>query len=210
MLLTEYSLTAFPSQCSTNRLQMGKWSTEIKHPVQSPNGTEPFGHSGHSLSFPVSKAVAKARPHTPSGTREDSMKGHRWMFLKENVPGTWSVPLGGSRAYGMARDRVAVTPWTSVVLWTSHVTSQVSACGACLPYWLWQRWGSSLSWLPGCSWVSCGIDWGRMGPLVPLSLCLFLCLLVLGGQRASGVGLVPRKLPGSMGVELQLSLGHDL
>lgn len=184
MLLTEYSLTAFPSQCSTNRLQMGKWSTEIKHPVQSPNGTEPFGHSGHSLSFPVSKAVAKARPHTPSGTREDSMKGHRWMFLKENVPGTWSVPLGGSRAYGMARDRVAVTPWTSVVL----VDKSCDVAGICLrglPALLAVAAMGEQSFL--ASRVQLGVMWDRLGKSGSLGapLSLPLPLLTCSG-RAEG------------------------
>lgn len=85
----------------------------------------------------------------------------------------------------MAYDTVLV-PWASEALVLGHVTAEIA--GACstggdgaggrgVPVFLSFQW---------CSWVSCGTDWGRVGPLVLLSLCLFLGLLVLGGQRARG------------------------
>lgn len=76
---------------------------------------------------------------------------------------------------------------------TGHVAAQISGCGpACLPALLEGavREGAVFFGFQSAAGYECGADWGTVGPLetLPLSLCLFLSLLVLGGQRASGVG----------------------
>lgn len=77
-----------------------------------------------------------------------------------------------------------------------HVTPKISDCKACLLYRL-DDTGQEQSSLDFR--VQPGTIWDRLGKgKVPwyFSICLFLSLHVLVGQRASGVGLMPWKSPG--------------